>query len=148
MKILALLMVGFLGLAGCATVERSVTIDTDQLEGYAAGHYKDSRYGQVGEWGFWVLGGYNADDSASGARPLWFWPWGASMSKREPDPRNFATAIAKINYSKKIKSIKYDESGGIIEYEFEHKPLVSKSEYQPTKRQPNLPSSFGRQPIE
>ena len=28
-----------------------------------------------------------------------------------------------INYSKKLKSIKYDECGGIIDYEFEQQPV-------------------------
>ena len=36
---------------------------------------------------------------------------------------DFARAIAMINYSKKLKSIKYDEFGGVIDYEFEQQPL-------------------------
>ena len=38
-------------------------------------------------------------------------------------PSDFARAIAMINYSKKLKSIKYDEFGGVIDYEFEQQPL-------------------------
>ena len=36
---------------------------------------------------------------------------------------DFARAIAMVNYSKKLKSIKYDEFGGVIDYEFEQQPL-------------------------
>ncbi len=144
--LIGVVLVIFLWASGCATVDHSVVIDTDKLDGYASGQYKDSHYGQMGEWGFWFLGGYNTSDSASGAKPLWFWPWGAS--KRESDPRNFARSIAIINYSKKLNTIKYDEASGIVEYEFEHKPILKKSGYQPAPSTSSLPSSFGYQPIE
>ena len=68
--------------------------------------------------------------------------------------QDFARAIAMINYSKKLKSIKYDEFGGVIDYEFEQQPLS----YVKTTPQVQLPqstetklkrrSSFGHQPVE
>ena len=62
------------------------------------------------------------------------------------DPLPFARSIAMINYSKRLRSIKYDESGGIIDYEFNTEPMPMRSEYAPPKAQE--PSSFGYQPIE
>jgi len=62
------------------------------------------------------------------------------------DPLPFARSLAMINYSKRLRSIKYDESGGIIEYEFNNEPMPMTSEYAPPKAQE--PSAFGHQPIE
>lgn len=62
------------------------------------------------------------------------------------DPLPFARSIAMINYSKRLNSIKYDESGGIIEYEFNSGPGSMSREYAPQKAQ--VPSAFGHQPIE
>ena len=62
---------------------------------------------------------------------------------------DFARSIAMINYSKKLKSIKYDEFGGVIDYEFEAQP-VSYLQTPPQAPSPTQPrrSSFGHQPIE
>ena len=52
-----------------------------------------------------------------------------------------------INYSKKLKSIKYDETGRIIEYEFDQRPLSQNTVYPPA--QSALPQqSFGYQPVQ
>jgi hypothetical protein len=51
-----------------------------------------------------------------------------------------------INYSKRLRSIQYDETGGIIQYEFNPEPMSMRSEYAPSKAQ--APSAFGHQPIE
>ena len=63
---------------------------------------------------------------------------------------DFARAIAMINYSKKLKSIKYDEFGGVIDYEFEAQP-VSYVQTTPQATEPKASyrrSSFGHQPVE
>ncbi len=62
------------------------------------------------------------------------------------NPLPFARSIAMINYSRRLSSIKYDESGGIIEYEFNTEPMSMRSECAPPKAQE--PSAFGHQPIE
>ncbi len=62
------------------------------------------------------------------------------------DPLPFARSIAMINYSRRLASIKYDESGGIIEYEFNSGPQAMSTGYAPPKAQE--PSAFGHQPIE
>ena len=55
-----------------------------------------------------------------------------------------------INYSKKLKSIKYDEFGGVIDYEFEAQPLsylkTTPQRTEDPKQQRR--SSFGHQPVE
>ena len=58
----------------------------------------------------------------------------------------FARSIAMINYSKKLKSIKYDETGRIIEYEFDQRPLTQASAYPPAQSAPQ--KSFGYQPVQ
>ncbi len=145
MKKLALVLIIAMAFCACATVDRSVIIDTDKTDSYASGQYRDSHYGQLGTWGFWFLGGYSGPDAATSSGPPWFVP--CAVSRANSDPTKFARSIAMINYSKKLKSIKYDETEGIIEYEFEHKP-IGKVGYQPSVTKPTLPSSFGHQPIE
>ncbi len=54
-----------------------------------------------------------------------------------------------INYSKKLKSIKYDECGGIIDYEFEQQPVSClKTTQQAPETKLKRRSSFGHQPVE
>jgi hypothetical protein len=67
-------------------------------------------------------------------------------SPTQGDPLPFARSIAMINYSKRLRSIQYDETGGIIQYEFNPEPMSMRSEYAPSKAQ--APSAFGHQPIE
>jgi hypothetical protein len=141
MKTLVLLLVVILALSGCASVNRSQSIDTDQLEGFAAGRFQENVTGPSGSF---TIGGGGGGWGGSGGG------MGAgAMSITSDIPRSgaydFARAVAMINYSKKLKTIKYDEAYGIIEYEFDQKPLSSRVE-SPAK--PKLPSAFGHQPIE
>ena len=54
-----------------------------------------------------------------------------------------------INYSKKLKSIKYDEFGGVIDYEFEQQPISYTKASPPASKATSQPrSSFGHQPVE
>lgn len=144
MKIVGLMVVAALLLAGCATFQRSEVIETDKLDGYASGNYRDNSNGPVGEFaaagggGGWGGGGPGGVGSAG-------------MAVRTGPPTSgayqFARSIAMINYSKKLKSIKYDETGRIIEYEFDQRPLSRNTVYPPA--QSALPQqSFGYQPVE
>jgi hypothetical protein len=132
--VIGLILAAGLSFSGCATVDHSVIIDTDKTNANASGQYRDNRSGQMGGWGFWVLGGYSGDRNPS-------WPWQAKQG--DGDPEKFARAVAMINYSKKLKSIKYDEYGGVTAYEFDSQPASS------MKTTPQHgPSSFGHQPVE
>jgi hypothetical protein len=144
MRILGLLTITALVLVmlGCATFQRSEVIDTDKLEGYAAGTYRDNSSGPVGNLG---LVGSGAGWGGGGA--------GLGMAgigvKTGPPPSgalDFARAIAMINYSKKLKSVKYDQYGGVIDYEFDQTPLA-RSKYRDPAAAPKS-SSFGHQPVE
>jgi hypothetical protein len=129
-------------LLGCATFQRSEVIETDKLEGYAAGTYRDNSSGAngsvdvVGSGAGWGAGG------GAGA---------AGINLRTGPPPSgaldFARAIAMINYSKKLTSVKYDQYGGVIDYEFDQAP-IARSKYRDPATAPKLPSSFGHQPVE
>jgi len=143
MRTFALFLVVMLALSGCATVNRSQSIDTDQLEGYAAGRFQEKIAGPSGSFAIGGGGaGWGGSGGGAGAGAL-------SVTSEVPKSGayDFARAIAMINYSKKLKTIKYDEAYGIIEYEFDQKPLSSKMDYQPPMKQ-KLPSAFGHQPVE
>lgn len=147
MKIISLIGVILamgLGLAfsGCANIDHHVVIDTDKTNSFAAGQYQDSRSGQMGAWGFWVLGGFAGDTSAI---PFWA-PW--RVKQADSDPVRFARAIAMINYSKKLTTIKYDEAGGIIEYDFGQGPMGRQGSVSTTTGEAGMPQSFGHQPVE
>jgi hypothetical protein len=144
MKILGLILMVVLLLAGCATFQQSELISTDQ-QGLAAGRYSLDSQGPTGKilisgtgagWGHAGNGGFGGAAILGETGP----PKGNAL--------NFARAVAMINYSKKLKSVKYDEMGGIIEYEFDQKPLPKRSGYPAVSSQPRLPSSFGYQPVE
>lgn len=144
MKIMGLFLVAVLLLAGCATFQRSEVIETDKLDGYASGEYRDNSGGRTGTLG---LAGSGAGWAAGGPGGL-----GAigMVVKTGPPPSGayqFAKAIAMINYSKKIKSIKYDETGRIIEYEFDQRPLGRSISYQPSASSAQ-PRTFGYQPVQ
>ena len=144
MKILGLILVVVLLLSGCATFQRSEVIETDKLDGYASGEYRDNSGGPTGTFG--LVG--SAYGWASGG-PGGLGVLGMNV-KTGPPPSGaykFAKAIAMINYSKKLKSIKYDETGRIIEYEFDQRPLGRVSSYQPPAPSA-LPQTFGFQPVE
>lgn len=136
------LMVVLLGVVGCATVDHSVMINTDKTDAYTEGQFRDIRYGQMGGWGFWVLGGYSGDNTPS----PYPWPWTAKQG--DSDPVKFARAVSMINYSKRLKSVSYDSTGQIVGYEFDNKPFAGRSDYRQAPVQPKLPASFGHQPIE
>lgn len=139
MKIVGLMVVAALLLAGCATFQRSEVIETDKLDGYASGNYRDNSGGNTGEFG--LAGGGGA---AGGAGAL-----GMSIKTGPPNSGayQFARAVAMINYSKKLKSIKYDETGRILEYEFDQRPLSRSTVYPPA--QSTAPQqSFGYQPVQ
>jgi hypothetical protein len=153
--ILALALVG-----GCATIEHSTVVGTDP-QGNATGEFRDYRHGCFNTVTIWAAGagasdaassaaaatlaatsagtiltGRNSSDSgASGAGGM----LGIRISPppTQADPVPFARSIAMINYSKKLKKIKYDETGDILEYVFDDSPSRSEAP-APT---------FGRQPI-
>jgi len=145
MKILGLILMMVLLFAGCATFNHSEYIDTDQLDGYASGKYTNSSTGPSGT--FSIAGG-GLGIGAGGSAGFGAGALTINSGPPQITPYNFARAMAMINYSKKLKSVKYDETGGIIEYEFDQKPLPKRSDYPAVSRQPKLPSSFGYQPVE
>lgn len=142
MKVLSLILAAGLLLSGCASFQRSEVIETDKLDGYASGEYRDNSGGPTGTISAAGGGGASAG-----------WGMGAIALKTGPPPSGadkFAKAIAMINYSKKLKSIKYDEAGGIVSYEFDHQQPLSmqSSKLTPPARQATLPPAFGYQPVE
>ena len=144
MKSLGLILVLVVAFSGCATFQRSEVIDTDKLEGYASGTYRDNSSGPNGVVELAGGGGGWSGAGAGGAGG------GEMLIKTGPPDSGaykFARAIATINYSKRLKAITYDETGRIVEYEFDQRPLGKSSSYQPPA--PAAPSkSFGFQPVE
>jgi hypothetical protein len=139
-----ILLIG-LSFSGCAQHQRSTVIDTDKLGGYASGEFRENSSGPSGRL---ALGGsgYGAGGSGAGFGVGWVC---IETGPPKSGAYDFARAIAMVNYSKKLKSIKYDEYGGVIAYEFEQMPVSSlKSAYQAPETKPKLPSSFGHQPVE
>jgi hypothetical protein len=133
-----ILLVG-LSFTGCATVDHSVLIDTDKTNANASGQYRDNRFGQMGGWGFWILGGYSGDNNPSS-------PWRAKQG--DSDPVKFARAVAILNYSKRLRNITYNEAGEVVGYEFDSPSSTGKSRSQQIQSQTSLPESFGHQPIQ
>jgi hypothetical protein len=151
MKLLGLITVFALVCAGCTISHRSEVIDTDKLGGYASGTYNDRSQGPVGRM---AVGGsgFGAGAASAGFGVGW-----ASVETGPPPSGayDFARAIAMINYSKKLKSIKYDEYGGVIDYEFEAQPISylkttpqAQTIYQEPRTKLKRRSSFGHQPVE
>jgi hypothetical protein len=140
--IIGLILVIFFAFSGCAQFQRSSVIDTDQLAGYASGTYKEDCSGTNGSF---AIAGTGAGWGASGGGF-----GGGVIAVKTAPPKSgaydFARAIAMINYSKKLKRITYDEYGGVIDYEFDQKPVASMGHEFGKKSK--LPSSFGHQPIE
>ncbi len=146
MKIMAVIVVAALALPACAQFHRNEAINTDNSSAYASGAYSDRSSGPTGKvtlggsgagWGIAGGGGFGAG-----------WVCGETGPPRS-GAYDFARAVAMINYSKKLKSIKYDECGGIIDYEFEQQPVSYLNTTPPasgTNLQPR--SSFGHQPVE
>lgn len=153
--ILALALAG-----GCATIEHSTVVGTD-AHGNATGEFRDVRHGCFNTVTIWGAGA-GASDAASSAASAAIALTGTGLlanGKRasdssasgaggmlgirisppptQGDPVPFARSIAMINYSKKLKKIRYDETGDILEYVFDDSPSRSEAP-APT---------FGRQPI-
>jgi len=143
MKMVILLSVIILTFAGCASFQNSAAISTDGA-GLAVGQYNSSSSGPNGS--FSIAGGGGGGSGGGGAG----FGMGAMSINTGPAPSEayaFARSVATINYSTRLKSIKYDEAGGIIEYEFGPGPLSMKGSYPPAGTS-KMPSSFGHQPIE
>ena len=144
MKLLGVVTVIALICSGCTVSHRSEVIDTDKLGGYASGTYDSKSHGPSGKM---VIGG---SGYGAGVNTGFGMVWGSVETGPPPSgAQDFARAIAMINYSKKLKSIKYDEFGGVMDYEFESQPL-SYVQTTPQKTQPKQQrrSSFGHQPVE
>jgi hypothetical protein len=144
MKLLGVVTVIALVCTGCTVSHRSEVIDTDKLSGYASGTYNAKSHGPSGKM---VLGG---SGYGAGVNTSFGMVWASVETGPPPSgAQDFARAIAMINYSKKLKSIKYDEFGGVIDYEFEVQPLsyMKTTPPQPGTKPPQR-SSFGHQPVE
>ena len=138
------IVIALLG-SGCTVSHRSEVIDTDKLGGYASGTYNDRSDGPSGRFAAGGSG-FGAGAASTGFGAGWL------CIETGPPPSgalDFARAIAMVNYSKKLKSIKYDEYGGVMDYEFEPQPLsyvkTTPDEPKPTRQRR---SSFGHQPVE
>ncbi|MBM4295036.1 MAG: hypothetical protein FJ126_09070 [Deltaproteobacteria bacterium] len=83
--------------------------------------------------------GATSSESSSGAGGM----FGIRITepRTQGNPLPFAQSIATINYSRKLKSVKYDEFGGIYEYEFGDPPRTAAV----PKASP--PPNFGYQPM-
>ena len=144
-KLLGVVIVIALLGSGCTVSHRSEVIDTDKLGGYASGTYNDRSDGPSGRFAAGGSG-FGAGAASTGFGAGWL------CIETGPPPSgalDFARAIAMVNYSKKLKSIKYDEYGGVMDYEFEPQPLSS-VQTTPTAPKPTRQrrSSFGHQPVE
>jgi hypothetical protein len=145
MRFLGVVIVIALFCSGCTISHRSEVIDTDKLGGYASGTYDSESQGPSGKVAFGGSG-YGAGGAGAGFGMAWMC---VETGPPKSGAYDFARAIAMINYSKKLKSIKYDEFGGVIDYEFEQMPVSSmKTAQQGPGAKPKLPPSFGHQPIE
>jgi hypothetical protein len=144
MKIFCMLLAMGLLVSGCATFKHSEAIGTD-AQGFATGRYSLDSQGPTGSvfvsgtgagWGGTGAGGF-------GGAAIW-----GETGPPKGNAVEFARSVATINYSKTLKSIKYDEAGGVIEYEFQQQPMPQTSSRKPVAVRSSLPASFGHQPIE
>jgi len=145
MKIMAVIVVAALAFPACARFHRSEAINTDNSSAYASGTYSDRSSGHNGSVAIGGAG-YGAGGAGVGFGTAWM------RGETGPPPSGayeFAKAIAMINYSKKLKSITYDEFGGVIDYEFEQQPVsYVKATPQVSGQKLKRRSSFGHQPVE
>jgi hypothetical protein len=170
MKKIVLFAIVLMALAGCVRVENATVVGTDSagyangqfrdmrsgkianLEIYGGGGAGASAASaaSLGALGLNVLSNGITNVALNGAR-------GASSSdssggggamfgirvlptQSQGDPMPFAKSIATINYSKKLKNVKYDEFGGIYEYDFSDSPRAAMSKTPP-------PPDFGYKPV-
>lgn len=165
-KIGSLMLILALGVWGCVTVDNATVVDTDQ-SGYATGQFRDTRNGRVANFGVFGSGAGGAASATGSALAIGLQGisqvgpsntsglGGGMLGLRvypaptQGDPVPFARAVAMINYSKKLKSIKYDESGGVIEYDFNEQPLTQRrvGKLAPSASTPSS-GAFGYQPVE
>jgi hypothetical protein len=125
MKKVSLLLMILLLLAGCARFQNSAVINTDSF----------------------AIAGGGGGGSGGGGGGFGFGGMSVNTGPPPSEAYSFARSVATINYSTRLKSIKYDEAGGIIEYEFGPGPMSMKSDSSGPKTS-KLPSAFGHQPIE
>jgi hypothetical protein len=169
MQKIALFLSILIGLTGCVSLDNAMVIDAPQDElASASGQFRDARSGLIYNLSGWGTGaGASAassalsgilsltgigsaglsGSSASGSGGLGAMGFKISPPPTQGDPLPFARAIATINYSKKLKSITYDQFGGVIDYEFAQAP-VAQSRRSDLGTVPKLPSAFGYQPVE
>jgi hypothetical protein len=140
MKIACTLFFFLFFMTGCASnnnIYHSEVIDTD-AQGMATGQYRDVRTGYFDSVYFGAFGG---GWGLGGGGGLGGFAVAVQPPPTQGNPLEFARSVAMINYSKKLKSVRYDESGDIIDYEFEGQPRPCKSAPQ------RLPDTFGRQTV-
>ncbi len=139
MKILVLILMAGLLFAGCASYNHSENIGTD-AHGNAVGTYSLSSNGRNGD--FALIGGYGYGGSGDNGGGFGAGLPAVHTGPPQIDAYNFARAVAMINYSNRLTSIKYDESGGILEYDFGQGPIGRQSSA------PGMNQSFGHQTIQ
>jgi hypothetical protein len=142
MRMMGLILIALIALGGCASYQHSEMIDTDASNGYAVGRYNLSSGGPSGSFAFaGTGGGWGGGGGGFGAGAM-------SIDSHPPqiNSYSFARSVAAINYSKRLRNIKYDETGGIIDYEFAPGPVSMKGDYPSGKQ--SSPSAFGHQPIQ
>ncbi|OPX19055.1 MAG: hypothetical protein BZ151_11285 [Desulfobacca sp. 4484_104] len=144
-KLNLLLVLAFI-IVGCTHYQHSEAIDVDHLG--ATGSYQDHRSGYLHRFAFAAGGGGIGGEGRIGHAGWGMGGFGFAVesTQDQSDPTAFANAIAKINYSKKLKSVKYDEVTGVSSYEFADP--VTGSSTKRTSSQTTYPSAFGYQPIE
>lgn len=138
MKILVLTLMAVLLVAGCATYNHSENIGTD-ARGNAVGTYSLSSQGSNGN--FSLIGGYGYGGSGEEGGGFGFGFPAFHSAPPQISAYSFARAIAMINYSNRLKTIRYDEAGGVLEYDFGQGPIASSA-------QGGLNQSFGHQPVQ
>jgi hypothetical protein len=140
MKILVLVLMAGLLVAGCASYDHSENIGTN-AQGNAVGTYSLSNHGTNGDFLIAGLGGSGNGGGGGGALAIRSYP---------PDINayNFARAIAMINYSNRLRTIRYDETGGVLEYDFGQGAIGRQSAAPLSSGQGGPSESFGHQPIE
>lgn len=139
MKILILILMAGLLVAGCATYNHSENIGTD-AHGNAVGTYSLSSQGSNGD--FSIIGGYGYGGSGASAGGFGAGFPAVHSAPPQINAYSFARAIAMINYSNRLRTIKYDESGGILEYDFGQGPIGGSA------GESSLNQSFGHQPVQ
>ncbi|MFZ0052679.1 MAG: hypothetical protein WAK96_12970, partial [Desulfobaccales bacterium] len=114
--------------------------------GNAVGAYSLSSQGSNGD--FSLIGGYGYGGLGENGGGFGFGFPAIHAAPPQITPYSFARAIAMINYSNRLRSIKYDEAGGILEYDFEKGPIGRQSSASTTTGGAGQAQSFGHRPVE